>query len=347
MAKYAFKSPPRHPVEVECAGASQKGLSNAVLYPLLSFMFLNPIRQLRIEERPSAVKVRSSMIANSENNASCFQTVEEACFSLTLADCSYENTPDVSARRSSDMQWADKSVNIIACKDGRMLVQAEVTIYFWGSLEGRSTNFQIKPYCSFGSLYFAPIYETASTRKFFHGRTETVRGRTQEMLKRFLYPKDVQTEEQKRLFMAAYEVHNKLMDDATNGNGIDRHFYGLRKTLEMHQKGCSPKINAPAIFTDEAWKLSGGDGNFLLSTSFVGYMGENDEVGGYGYVTAMRPDGYGAFYRIGRNRSVQKIDLRSKHLHSTDDSSHNVLQNPHYTMCSCETVLGLLTNFFP
>ena len=28
---------------------------------------------------------------------------------------------------------------------------------------------------------FAPIYETASTRKFFHGRTETVRGLTREM----------------------------------------------------------------------------------------------------------------------------------------------------------------------
>ncbi|CAI4221954.1 unnamed protein product, partial [Auanema sp. JU1783] len=29
---------------------------------------------------------------------------------------------------------------------------------------------------------FAPIYETASTRKFFHGRTETVRGCTVEMV---------------------------------------------------------------------------------------------------------------------------------------------------------------------
>lgn len=28
---------------------------------------------------------------------------------------------------------------------------------------------------------FGPIYETASIRKFYHGRTETVRGLTREM----------------------------------------------------------------------------------------------------------------------------------------------------------------------
>ncbi|EPB66694.1 hypothetical protein ANCCEY_14217 [Ancylostoma ceylanicum] len=61
-------------------------------------------------------------------------------------------------------------------------------------------------------------------------------------------------------------------------------------------------MELPEIFTDDGWKISGGDGNFLLSTSFIGYMGENDEIGAYGYVSAMRPDGYGTFYRIGKKR---------------------------------------------
>ncbi|PIO66229.1 hypothetical protein TELCIR_12063 [Teladorsagia circumcincta] len=109
-------------------------------------------------------------------------------------------------------------------------------------------------------------------------------------------------EEQKRLFMAAYDAHNQLMDDAMNGQGIDRHLYGLQKALEIVRKESDTPVGQPAIFTDEAYKISGGDGNFLLSTSFIGYMGENDELGSFGYVTAMRPDGYGAFYRIGKDR---------------------------------------------
>ncbi|KAK6061349.1 hypothetical protein COOONC_00977 [Cooperia oncophora] len=107
------------------------------------------------------------------------------------------------------------------------------------------------------------------------------------------------TEDQKQLFMAAYDAHNKLMDDAMNGRGIDRHLYGLRKAAEVVKKDIKSQ---PILFTDEAFRISGGDGNFLLSTSFIGYMGENDELGSYGYVTAMCPDGYGAFYRIGKNR---------------------------------------------
>ncbi|KIH65230.1 hypothetical protein ANCDUO_04451 [Ancylostoma duodenale] len=109
-------------------------------------------------------------------------------------------------------------------------------------------------------------------------------------------------EEQRQLFMAAYDAHNKLMEECMNGKGFDRHLFGLRKTLESFSKGCSPKLELPEMFTDEAWKISGGDGNFLLSTSFIGYMGENDEIGAYGYVSAMRPDGYGTFYRVGKKR---------------------------------------------
>ncbi|KJH47362.1 hypothetical protein DICVIV_06567 [Dictyocaulus viviparus] len=113
-------------------------------------------------------------------------------------------------------------------------------------------------------------------------------------------------EKQQRLFFAAYEAHNKLMEECMDGKGIDRHLYGLRKVLESLQRESAIKIHTPDIFLDEAWKISGGDGNYLLSTSFTGYMGENDEVGSYGYVSAMRPDCYGTFYRIGRD-SVQLV----------------------------------------
>ncbi|CAJ0917889.1 unnamed protein product, partial [Mesorhabditis belari] len=143
---------------------------------------------------------------------------------------------------------------------------------------------------------WCPIYETASTRKFYLARTETVRSRTKEAV---LFGKAVinnaPLEEQRRLFKDAYIAHNELMAEAIEGLGCDRHLYGLRKTLEvMNRGGCNPKRALPQIFKDKAWKHSGGDGNFKLSTSFIGY----DKFGTYGYVCAMCPDGYGSFYKI-------------------------------------------------
>ncbi|VDL72527.1 unnamed protein product [Nippostrongylus brasiliensis] len=339
------------------------------------------VASLTTENRDTWAKIRASMIAATENNAECFKAVEQAAFVLTLADESYDSDEYLHAALmgESHLQWADKSVNVVICKDGRHLIQGEhsntdaivivhvgddaalrarkhiwtaqevpydiptllefdVTPKHLNAIADAKKNFQALKssfraksveFNGFGSdlarkgkLYvdtiiqialqlaflrthgsFAPIYETASTRKFFHGRTETVRGCTQEMVE---FGKAVMAgksaDELRRLFAAAYMAHNKLMEDAMEGKGIDRHLYGLRKTLEMHQKGCSPKINTPLIFSDDAWKIAGGDGNFLLSTSLIGYMGENDELGGHGYVAAMRADGYGAFYRIGKNK---------------------------------------------
>ncbi|EYC38035.1 hypothetical protein Y032_0748g2028 [Ancylostoma ceylanicum] len=337
---------------------------------------------LTTQNRDKWAKNRASLISSSPTNERHIRSIEESCFCLTLTDNTYETTPELlhaSLMGESRMQWADKCVNIIACKDGRMLLQGDhsnvdaIVVMHAGddaasrsrksiwqpedvpfdipemlefdlspgdlaSIEGAKNSFnelsrtnrvRTVIYEKFGNdlvreekLYtdtivqialqlaflkthgsFAPIYETASTRKFYHGRTETVRGCTHEMV---AFGRSVMEgkskEEQRQLFMAAYDAHNKLMEDCMNGRGFDRHLYGLRKTLESFSKGCSPKMELPEIFTDDGWKISGGDGNFLLSTSFIGYMGENDEIGAYGYVSAMRPDGYGTFYRIGKKR---------------------------------------------
>lgn len=131
---------------------------------------------------------------------------------------------------------------------------------------------------------FAPIYETASTRKFYHGRTETIRGCTQEMVafgravmsgaavKSFsssVVKFSVKETELLKLFKAAYDAHNDFMAMAMEGKGIDRHLLGLRLTLEEFNKGCSPKQKVPEFMEDEVWKLTGGGGNFLLSTRSV------------------------------------------------------------------------------
>ena len=49
----------------------------------------------------------------------------------------------------------------------------------------------------------------------------------------------------------------------------------------------------PAIFLDPMWRRTGGDGNFVLSTSFIGYTTV------HGFVSPMCSNGYGVFYRVG------------------------------------------------
>lgn len=94
-----------------------------------------------------------------------------------------------------------------------------------------------------------PTYETATTRAFYNGRTETVRSCTietvnwcREMIKTSSRRKRLE------LLKKACEKHDKLMSEARNGFGCDRHLLGLMLMtkelgLELHD-----------IFTDDAWK---------------------------------------------------------------------------------------------
>ena len=55
-------------------------------------------------------------------------------------------------------------------------------------------------------------------------------------------------------------------------------------------------LTLPAIFTDAAFTRSGGDGNFVLSSSFLAYTSQ------FGGVAPMVKDGYGCFYKINADR---------------------------------------------
>uniref|UniRef100_A0A0M3I121 Carn_acyltransf domain-containing protein n=1 Tax=Ascaris lumbricoides TaxID=6252 RepID=A0A0M3I121_ASCLU len=76
----------------------------------------------------------------------------------------------------------------------------------------------------------APAYETASTRRFFLGRTETVRSCTAPLAKlvRLIIDDNaeayaIQNAVLKATFIEAYETHNRLMAEAMEGRG---HFIG-------------------------------------------------------------------------------------------------------------------------
>ncbi|XP_055381142.1 peroxisomal carnitine O-octanoyltransferase [Condylostylus longicornis] len=141
---------------------------------------------------------------------------------------------------------------------------------------------------------FAPTYETALMRHYYNGRTETLRSCTTkvtEFIKSAVNIKSTKMEIFEKLKIAC-EHHMWLMEEARKGNGIDRHLFGL--WCIAYEKG----IDIPDFYSDPMYLKSGGGGNFVLSTSTLGY------TACLGYVAPMVIDGYGVFYSF-TNESMQ------------------------------------------
>lgn len=80
--------------------------------------------------------------------------------------------------------------------------------------------------------------------------------------------------------------------NARDGKGIDRHLFGLWcAAFERNEE-------IPELFDDPLYTKSGGGGNYVLSTSTLGFTINN------GFVGPMVMDGYGVFYTITNDRWV-------------------------------------------
>ncbi|XP_055851398.1 peroxisomal carnitine O-octanoyltransferase isoform X2 [Episyrphus balteatus] len=138
---------------------------------------------------------------------------------------------------------------------------------------------------------FAPIYESALMRQYYNGRTETLRSCTMEVVKfiKLATNPDSTKNSIAESLRKAVNHHTHMMNEAREGRGIDRHLFGLWCVIQ--EEG----LELPALFTDPLYSKSGGGGNFVLSTSTLGYTIDN------GYVAPMVMDGYGLFYSIVSN----------------------------------------------
>ncbi|XP_054420077.1 peroxisomal carnitine O-octanoyltransferase isoform X2 [Pteronotus mesoamericanus] len=135
-------------------------------------------------------------------------------------------------------------------------------------------------------------YETAMTRYFYHGRTETVRPCTVEAVRWCQSMQDPSASllERQQKMLQAFAKHNKMMKDCSTGKGFDRHLLGL--SLIAKEEG----LPVPELLTDPLFSRSGGGGNFVLSTSLIGYLTVQ------GAVAPMVHNGYGFFYSIRDDR---------------------------------------------
>uniref|UniRef100_A0A182NGC9 60S ribosome subunit biogenesis protein NIP7 homolog n=1 Tax=Anopheles dirus TaxID=7168 RepID=A0A182NGC9_9DIPT len=174
---------------------------------------------------------------------------------------------------------------------------------------------------------FAPTYETAMMRQYYKGRTETCRSCSIEAVRFIETMENANTSgaEKAKSFKVAANRQMELMNEARKGNGIDRHLFGLWCAAYDND------IPIPELYDDPLYSKSGGGGNFVLSTSTLGYAIN------CGFVAPMCTDGYGCFYTMLEDCIWA---IFSAYRDSTVTSGHKFQQTFHQMKAS--TVLLLL-----
>ena len=142
------------------------------------------------------------------------------------------------------------------------------------------------------------MYESVLTKQFYHGRTEAMRGTTAaaEKLMKCWTSRSSSTEEKMIALREATKTHSKLVRQAAEGNGVDRHLYALKCIAEKNGI-------ASDLFSSEAYKALN---HTVLSTSNCG----NPSLRLFGFGPVV-PDGYGVGYII-KDHGLQ-YSISSKH----------------------------------
>ncbi|XP_072377173.1 carnitine O-acetyltransferase [Diabrotica undecimpunctata] len=127
-------------------------------------------------------------------------------------------------------------------------------------------------------------YESAATRKYIHGRTETIRSCSIESIAfaKAMLDSSKSLNEKVAALKDAVSSHKKYSIEAVNGFGIDRHLLGLK--LIALENG----IELPEIYKDKAYILSS---RMRLSTSQVA-----TKCDGFMCYAPLTDDGYGCCY---------------------------------------------------
>lgn len=136
-----------------------------------------------------------------------------------------------------------------------------------------------------------PTYESAATRRFQQGRTETCRSVSDESVTfcNAMADPEVSPERCVKSLRVAIDAHVKYITDASDGKGVDRHLFGLKKCLKEGEE-------LPALYKDRAYGYSS---TWYLSTSQL----SSEYFNGYGWSQVV-DEGFGIAYMINENRHV-------------------------------------------
>jgi carnitine O-acetyltransferase len=134
-----------------------------------------------------------------------------------------------------------------------------------------------------------PTYESAATRRFQQGRTETCRSVSDESVAfcNAMADPNMDAKATIDLFRKALNAHVEYISAASEGKGVDRHLFGLKKLL-------GPNDEIPAIYKEPTYSYSN---HWFLSTSQL----SSEYFNGYGWSQVV-DDGFGIAYMINENR---------------------------------------------
>ncbi|KAI0087716.1 acyltransferase ChoActase/COT/CPT [Irpex rosettiformis] len=165
---------------------------------------------------------------------------------------------------------------------------------------------QLVKQLAFHKMFGRPgvCYESAQTRKYKVGRTEVIRSASNESKKwaESMLDSEVSDETRAKLFRQAVARHLQYAAWAADGQGVDRHLFGLKKVLKEGEA-------LPGIYTDPAFSKSS---HWELSTSNL----SSPYIDGWGYGEVV-PDGYGLSYTIADNYirwTITSVKRRTKEL---------------------------------
>lgn len=168
---------------------------------------------------------------------------------------------------------------------------------------------QLAYYKMFGTS--RPTYESAQTRKFQRGRTETARTVTTESVNFVKTMEDPYASNENKIaaLRAALKAQGAYMADAVNGHGVDRHLFGLKNCIQSGEE-------KPELFTQPVNAYSS---HWYLSTSQL----SSEHFDGYGWGQVVN-DGFGCAYMIKNNAlqfnvaSVKDLEVHgTKHINGT------------------------------
>jgi carnitine O-acetyltransferase len=206
----------------------------------------------------------------------------------------------------------EQAVNTAVRDFGEVINQHELAVFAYkGYGKGLIKKFKVSPDAFVQMLlqlaYYKyqgvsrPTYESASTRRFALGRTETCRSVSVDSVKFVQTFEDPNASAADKVAAArrAADAHVKYITDAGTGKGVDRHLFGLKRLIGKDEK-------TPSIFTDPAYGYSS---SWYLSSSQL----SSEFFNGYGWSQVI-DGGFGLAYMINEN-DIQ-VNIVSKKLGS-------------------------------
>ncbi|PVU93874.1 hypothetical protein BB561_002978 [Smittium simulii] len=321
-------------------------------------------------ERDDWHSARQVLLAASDSNAHSLEIVQSAAFLLSIDDQKPESYTELSqACYTSDgtNRFYDKCFQVFVFANGRYGFSGEHSLtdgttdvrlakHFVFSCEQevavvRHSNFgkniikkfkvspdafaqmaiQLAYYKIFD--HFVATYESASTRSFAHGRTETSRSVSDKSIEwcqamlgddpKQLAGGYISDLEKASLLRQAISRQSEYTALASRALGVDRYFMGLRQSLQ-------PGEDWPELFLDDAFKKSS---YWQLSTSQISE--EFMDAYGWGQVVY---DGFGIAYMVlpdAYHFNVSSNHLGSQRLCDAISSSLDEM----YTLLLNETIL--------